>query len=271
MDESMNKRILKSGVHTFVICAYKKSAYLEECIQSLTKQSVLGEIIMITSTPNEYIEGLASKYNIRLYVNTGEGGIAQDWNFGVSKCKSRYVTIAHQDDVYEEDYLKDVLAAIRRSRNPIITFTDYGEIRDGQKVLKSRMLMVKRLLLMPLRIKAFSGSRFVKRRVLSLGNPICCPSVTYCMERLKQPIFEVKYGSNLDWQTWAGLASQDGEFVYVKRPRMYHRIHRESTTSGLIENHERGREDMEMLGQFWPKPIAKLIGKAYSKGENLNK
>ena len=41
--------------HTFVICAYKESAYLEECVKSLKEQKKESNIIMVTSTPNNYI------------------------------------------------------------------------------------------------------------------------------------------------------------------------------------------------------------------------
>ena len=73
----------KRNDHTFAICAYKESPYLEECILSLKNQTVKSNIIMATSTPNEWIQGLAEKYEIPLYINTGEGGIAQDWNFAL--------------------------------------------------------------------------------------------------------------------------------------------------------------------------------------------
>ena len=39
--------------HTFVICAYKESEYLEECVKSLLNQSVKSNILMTTSTDNE--------------------------------------------------------------------------------------------------------------------------------------------------------------------------------------------------------------------------
>ena len=42
--------------HTFVICAYKESKYLEELIKSLKAQTVKSNVIMSTSTPNEYIK-----------------------------------------------------------------------------------------------------------------------------------------------------------------------------------------------------------------------
>ena len=44
-----------SDKHTFVICAYKESSYLEECIVSLEKQTVKSNILMVTSTPNAFI------------------------------------------------------------------------------------------------------------------------------------------------------------------------------------------------------------------------
>ena len=71
--------------HTFVICAYKESPFLEECIISLKKQRLKSNIIMVTSTPNSYISSLADKYQILLKVNTGESGIVQDWNFGYNQ------------------------------------------------------------------------------------------------------------------------------------------------------------------------------------------
>ena len=52
--------------HTFVICAYKESPFLEECILSLKKQKLTSNIIMITSTPNSFISELAEKYHIPL-------------------------------------------------------------------------------------------------------------------------------------------------------------------------------------------------------------
>ena len=50
--------------HTFAVCAYKESPYLEECIESLKGQSVRSNILIATSTPNEYIKNIAEKNNI---------------------------------------------------------------------------------------------------------------------------------------------------------------------------------------------------------------
>ena len=45
--------------HTFVICAYKESEYLEECIKSVKNQSVRSKVIIATSTDNLFIRELA--------------------------------------------------------------------------------------------------------------------------------------------------------------------------------------------------------------------
>ena len=58
--------------HNFVICAYQESPYLEECIRSLTKQTIQSPIRMVTSTPCEYIKTMAENIKIPLYVNEGE-------------------------------------------------------------------------------------------------------------------------------------------------------------------------------------------------------
>ena len=77
---------------------------------------------MATSTPNEWIQSLAEKYEIPLYINTGDSGIAQDWNFAYRQAKTDYVTIAHQDDTYEPDYLKMVMKGLKKAKDPIIAY-----------------------------------------------------------------------------------------------------------------------------------------------------
>lgn len=256
--------------HTFVICAYKESPYLEECICSLKNQSIKSKIIMATSTPNESIRNLSEKYQIPLYINEGESGIAQDWNFAYKQTDTRLVTIAHQDDVYEPEYLKNIMQCIQKVENPILAFTDYGELRAGQKVQKSPLLMIKRLMLLPLRLKFLWGSKFFKRLVLRFGNPVCCPSITYVKEKFAEVPFEVKFSSNVDWMMLEKASRKKGEFCYSRKIGMYHRIHAKSTTTEIIHGDIRWKEDYEMFCRFWPKWIAKPLVKAYRLSEKSN-
>lgn len=260
----------ESVSHAFVICAYKESPYLEACIQSLVRQSVKSEILMVTSTPNENIRVLAEKYGLPLKVNTGESGLAGDWNFALGAAEADLITIAHQDDVYMEEYTSSVLSAYQKCKNPIILFTDYYELRGKDTVKSNQLLRVKRFMLLPLRWRPAWGSRFVRRRILSMGSAICCPSVTLVKKRVPEKLFRNNMKSNIDWQAWEELSKKRGSFAYIARPLMKHRIHKDSTTSELLAQSARKQEDLYMYQKFWPKPIAEFIEFFYCRNEKSN-
>lgn len=257
--------------HTFVVCAYKESPYLESCIQSLKAQTVRSRVIIITSTPNDYIKNIAEIYGIPYYINEDEGGITQDWNFGYTRAKTKYITIAHQDDVYEPKYLEYAIACLEGSKKPLIFFCDYFEVRNGEKVYKNNLLKVKKLMLFPFRIRCFQKSIWVRRRVLSFGSPICCPSVTFARANLPEIVFENHFRACEDWEAWEKISKIKGDFLYSSIPLMGHRIHEESETSAIIGDNMRTQEEYEMFCKFWPKWIAKIIGKQYAKGQESNK
>ncbi len=257
-----------SSDHTFALCAYKESSFLEECILSLKNQSIKSNIIIATSTPNEHISRLAEKYGLEVFVNTGVAGIAGDWNFALKCVNTPLVTIAHQDDIYEPLYLESILEGFNSAKNPIICFTHYAELRDGKKVYKNKLLNIKKLMLSPL--KLFKNSIFVRRRVLSLGCPICCPSVSFVTDIIKSNPFESGFKSDLDWQKWEVLSKKKGAFIYISKPLMCHRIHEESATTEIIGDNLRTKEDFAMYCKFWPKWIARILAKAYSASEKSN-
>ena len=152
----------------------------------------------------------------------------------------------------------------------MIAFTDYCELRDGRKTETNELLRIKRFLLSPLKIKGLQNSKFVRRRILSVGSPICCPSVTLVKEHLpEQPVFENNMKSNVDWQAWEKLSRLEGSFVYVPKRLMGLRIHEEATTAKMLKKSERRAEDIYMFCKFWPKPVACLLEMFYKKAEKL--
>lgn len=262
---------MKKYSHAFAICAFKESPYLEECIQSVMKQTVQSDIMIVTSTPNNHIIKLAEKYNIPLYINKEQGGITQDWNFAYNQVCADVVTIAHQDDVYLPEYVEDILNLMENSDRPLIAFTDYGELRETKVVTSNRLLKIKRVMLFPLRIKKMQSSRFCRRRILSFGSPICCPAVSYMKPNLPKTIFKDGFRSDEDWEAWEMISRLKGEFLYTPKVAMYHRIHDGSETTAILEDNARTKEDMIMFCKFWPRPIAGVLVKLYSQSEKSNK
>lgn len=260
-----------SKKHTFVICAYMESPYLEDCIKSVIIQREHSEVLLITSTPNEYIKSLCDIYSIPLFVNKGERGITQDWEFAVKQAKTPIVTITHQDDVYFEDYAKSIVEEYSKRIHPLIFFSDYFEIRNGKYFWDIKLLKIKRFMLLLLRSKYLQSSIWVRRRILSFGSPICCPSVAYVPENLPDPIFCNHFRTNQDWEAWERISMLKGEFVYIHKPLMAHRIHSASETSAMIKDGGRSEEDYEMYCKFWPKHIAKFLTGRYKASEKYNK
>lgn len=262
-----------AGDHTFAVCAFGESDYLEECIASLKAQKLKTNIIICTSTPSAFLENIAVKHGLKLYINEEmafKSNIASDWNYAVNMADTPLVTIAHQDDIYKSDYSYKIIEDLNKAASPLIAFTDYAELRNGKEISRIKNLKIKRIMLYPLRYRDLWSSVFVRRRILSFGSPICCPSVTYVKQNLPKQLFLEGYKVNLDWQAWERFSRLKGDFVFVNDVLMLHRIHEESETSRNIGDSNRTREDFDMFCRFWPKWIARIIEHWYKKGEKQN-
>lgn len=255
---------------TVVVCAYKTCEYLEESIKSVLNQSVKPNVVISTSTPNEFIQGMADKYNLPVWINN-DGGHAKDYNFAIHQTKTKVCIMAHQDDLLHEDFVKESLRGLNEAKNPIIAFTDYKEIHGTVLDKKdSKMVKIKRLLLTPVKGRILRGTKLGKFLCLCFGDPITHPSVTYVCDQMPDDCFREQYKSAMDWDLWERLSKQDGDFVYVNKILFFHRMHEGTQTAKLIEQtNDRYNEDFEILNRFWPKWITKFIMHFYSKAQSF--
>lgn len=261
---------MEKSIHTFVVLAYKESKYLEECVKSVLNQKYKSNVVIATSTPNDYIKKIAKKYNLNIIINKNPRGIGGDFDFAISCGKTDVVTVAHQDDIYDYEYSYEVVSKYKKNPNSIIIFPDYYEIKNDKKVYTNTNLKIKRILLFPLRFNLLNSKKFWKRRSLSLGCSICCPAVTFVKDKIELPLFEYNFKCDIDWHAWETLSKKRGNFSFINNPLMGHRVHEESTTTEIINDHIRTKEDLIMFKRFWPGFIAKIINKFYVKSEKSN-
>lgn len=263
----MREKYTESDI-TVVICAYKECKYLEACILSILAQTKKVLVKISTSTPNTFIDVLAEKYQLEVFVNP-HGGHTQDYNFALKQIKTKLGVLAHQDDLFESRYIECCLKELNHSKKPIIVFTDYLEIhQDNIDWKPSAMVRIKKLLMWPVKIKWLRGKYFGKRMLQCIGNPITHPSVMYVMEEMPRQCFRKKYKASMDWDLWERLSNKKGEFLYVDKVLLYHRMNKENTTALLIESTNcRYQEELEILERFWSKKIARFIMKFYSKAQ----
>ena len=143
--------------------------------------------------------------------------------------------------------------------------TDYLPIKGGRIGKRDINSKIRRLLRTPLKSARLANKIWWKKRVLCLGNSICCPSVTYHKEMLGADVFTSVYKYNLDWDTFYKFACQPGRFVYADQPLTYYRVHDGATSKEFIENHLRINDDISMFRKFWPEWMVRLIMVFYKK------
>lgn len=255
--------------HTFVICAYGQSPYLEACIRSLKAQTVPTKIICATSTPSPWLEKVLGRYDIPLFVRKGEGGIGNDWNFGFEAARARFVTIAHQDDLYNRHYVEELAKAAEKWPDMTLFMSDGILIKDKKLSWGGTVELVKKVLRLPWRLPFLCHLTWIKSMGLSFGNPVMCPSCSYRKAQMPYPLFSPKYDFVLDWECMRRLALRPGRFICVEKPLLYYRIHGGAATKACMEDHRREKEERWMFKDIWPGWLSGMIMKVYGRaGKN---
>lgn len=256
---------------TIVICAYKECEFLEDCVKTVVGQTVKPNVLISTSTPNKHITEIAQKYSIPVVVNP-DGGQVKDYNFALSQVTTSLGMLAHQDDLLHLKFVEKNLYMLNRSKDPIISFSNYREIHDNKiREKASPMIRIKNILLLPIR---FGYSRVFgvgKRLCQLLGDPITHPTVVCVMDKMPNPCFREQYHACMDWDLWERLSHKKGSFVFVKEALLYHRMTEANQTVQLFKSGEnyRYREELEIFSRFWPAFIARLIMKFYKTAEKF--
>ena len=258
--------------HSFAVMAYKDSPYLADCLDSLKDQTVKSEIFITTSTPSAFINETAKKYHIKVFITEPGKGIAHDWNFGIDAAKTKYVTLAHQDDLYVSNYTEQCLNASQQFEDTLICFTAYSElINDERERSSTLMLNAKKFLnFMFMPFKNNIKSRTWKKFSQAFGTPIPCPTVMFNKQMLADFRFSEKYKVSLDWDAWLRMAAMNGRFVHVPKILVKHRIHVESATTEGIKANVRQTEDFEIYCRIWPKFIARILSRFYAGSYRSN-
>lgn len=249
--------------YSIAIPAYGDSLHLDQCISSLINQINPNNLLICTSTPSKYLEHTCSKYGLDLYINPNRKSIGDDWNFALSCAGNRWVTLAHQDDIYLPNYVSTICDLIKKNQDAILIIPWFKEFSDN-KIRKTNLTHAVKIMLI---YRAFLWkekitTRKQKIRLLALGNPISCGGIALnnCANEIS---FDITFDFVLDWLTWIKLCDLERAFVFHRKPLMLRRIHADSATSKCMDTGKRQKEEREIFDLMWPKPIAKLLSLVY--------
>jgi glycosyltransferase involved in cell wall biosynthesis len=250
--------------HMFVVPAYGEPQWLERCLDSLERQTHASRIAIATSTPNAYLEAIATRRRLPLIVNPRSGaGIGADWNFALAQADADWVSLAHQDDWYDPEYVAVCLDAATAAPDALLAFTDATETIDGDPRVLTNTRVKRALCAMAFVTSRSIRSRLRRRLLLAFGNPIPCPSVMFNRRAIGSFQFDEGWKSNLDWRAWLTLADRPGAFVYVPRRLVHRTVHANATTTRDLS--DRAIEDDRMLHTIWPAPIAAALSRVYAR------
>lgn len=249
--------------HSFIVLAYGDSPFLPGCLESLGTQTAGGRIVVATSTPSAYVADAARAAGVELMINPERAGIAADWNFALRQATTRYVTLAHQDDLYEPVFATRSLDLLRAHSEAVLCFTSYQEIDDDGRATHSKISRVKHLIEAVTLGRRETVSGRPLKAFLAFGNPLPCSSVTFDRERLSAFVFSDRYQSNLDWEAWLRLATAGAVFVRAPERLVGRRHNALTATSRLIASGARAAEDLELFRMVWPPALARAIATLY--------
>jgi len=259
--------------HTFVIPVYRAAPNLAALVATLRAQrNESSEIALTSSTPSPELAEFARQHALPLHLNPERIDIAADWNFALAAARTPLVTLAHQDDLFDPEYVTRLADALRRHPRAVIAFSDYCEHTPQGGRAMNLNLRIKRALTR----RAFGAGEYLsepraKMRLLAFGNPICCPSVMFNRTALGAFNFPAGLQTNLDWMAWLQLARQPGGFVYVREPLVSKGVHSASATTLTIANRAREREDRALFDAIWPRPVAAALATVYRLGYLANR
>ncbi len=101
---------------SIVIPTYNGATYIEEAIQSaLQQQRQADEIIVSDDNSSDKTLAICEKYKDRIKIYThsqGPSGFVNGWNNAIAHATCDYISILHQDDRLEPDFLKEIERAI---------------------------------------------------------------------------------------------------------------------------------------------------------------
>ncbi len=246
--------------HTFVICAYKDSEYLEECIVSIMNQKIKTKCIIATSTPSKHIKDLSNKYKLKLYIKKGGSDIKDDWNFAYSCANTELVTIAHQDDIYHKEYIINILNNYKK--DILMYYTNYNPYKNG-KITKDTNNNIKSFINILNQYYFLTKFKIIRLIPLAFGNCINCPSVTYNKKLLGENIFTSDLKFALDWDTYLKIAKMKNPSLYIPIKLINYRIHKGATTMDFIKDNKRKYDDITMFNKMWPNRISMFLMKYY--------
>jgi glycosyltransferase involved in cell wall biosynthesis len=135
---------------TILVPTYKRANLLEVAIKSALAQTYTNTEILVLddespdNTP-EVMRKFLAEPRITYVRHKKNKGIAENWRFGFEQARGEYLTILHDDDTFEPDYVATLLKPLEEDKSLILAFCDQWCIDEqGNRLTNDSDIMSKR-------------------------------------------------------------------------------------------------------------------------------
>lgn len=129
---------------SIIIPLYNKEEYIESTISSVLKQSYTNfEIIIVDDGSTDKSLQIVKNINdSRIILFTKKnGGVSSARNFGIAKSKGEYICFLDSDDIWTENYLKEINKIISKDKEADMICSAYGIFKENpQNILRIRRI-----------------------------------------------------------------------------------------------------------------------------------
>lgn len=222
----------KSPIFSIIVTAYNVSAYLDECLNSVTRQTVEQyELIIIddgsTDRSGEIIDLYGIKHNNVRVIHQKNQGLSVARNVGLKSAKGDYVLFLDGDDYIHSETLSMFLKFIDIVHPEIIATCKNYVVEFGKDVCVEPDTCIDE----KLTAKSLSGLEYIKRTMQLNIYQACAPYYVYQRKFLEKTGIQFEKGIFHEDELWSlQLLPQALQVVVNKVPFYYHRMRSGSIT-----------------------------------------
>ena len=250
--------------HNFLvsICipTYNGEKFLIECLDSALDQTYTNiEILIVDDCSSDRTVKITESYlqkdkRIKIYKNTKNLGLVNNWNKCLQLSKGEYIKFAFQDDILLSTCVEDLMLAVKGKKMAVCNreFIFENSVSDEKKNYYNQELLTLQKLFDPKSSAFISNKKISQFAAQHLSSNFIGEPTAVIFE--KKLIDEVGYfNTNLnqicDLEYWLRISTVYG-LVYVPKKLVKFRIHSESTTNHNLINNKSFADPIKLIHDF---------------------
>lgn len=238
-----------------IIPYYNGKKFILETLNSIFEQTYTNFILTIIDdkSTDDTIPTLKDIKDSRLNIiqNKKKSSITNNFNNCVKYAKTELFCIMHQDDIYEPNYLEEMLKGMSIYKDAVIAHCDFFTIDETNSKILDMKYELKRKLFSNQEEYTFKDY-LDEFELLMMGDYIICPSVMYRRSIFEEiGYFDERYSQVEDWDFYLKVLLNQNRILRVNKQLFNYRIHKKTKSNELVKNLVKYKEEIFMLNAHY--------------------